>query len=150
MKLRALIAAIVLAAAVGSAGAQQATLIGADTDGCQLYVPYAWVELAPGQKWTTTVDLSQCAPSDLGWFRYYGHLGTNSSCDTLKVKDGVVLKATDIRTQVQSLAASTASPKDDEYVLLQLDAPTQLQLTAENTSRQRVKVRMTWLSMTKY
>ena len=150
MKLRALFAVVVLAAAVRSAAAQEAMLTAADTTGCQLYAPYAWVELAPGQKWTTTVNLAQCSPSDLGgWFRFYGHLGTNSSCDTLKVKDGVVLKAMNLADQVQYAPATTATPKDEEYVLLRVDDPTQFQLTAENTSRQRVKVRMTWLSMTK-
>jgi hypothetical protein len=149
MKLRAWIAVVVLAGAVGSARAQEASmLIGPNADGCQLYAPYTWVELDPGQKWTTTVNLGGCSSSDLGWFRYYGHLGTNNSCNTLKVKDGVVLKATNLSTQALSLPAA-GSPKDEEYVLLQVADPTQLQLTAENTSRQRVKVRMTWVSMTK-
>jgi hypothetical protein len=150
MKLRSLLAVAVLAAAVGSASAQQeAMLIGADTDGCQLYAPYAWLELAPGQKWSTTVALSGCPASDLGWFRYYGHLGTNNSCDTLKVKDGVVLKVTNPGTQEEFTHAPVSSPRGEEYVLLNVDQPTQLVLTAENTSRQRVKVRMTWLSMAK-
>jgi hypothetical protein len=149
MKLRALIAVVVLAAAARTAAAQEAMLTTADTTGCQLYAPYAWVELGPGQKWTTTVNLAGCSPSDLGWFRFYGHLGTNNSCDTLKVKDGVVLSAMNLADQVQFAAATAASPKDEEYVLLRVDDPTQFQVTAVNTSRQRVKVRMTWISMTK-
>jgi hypothetical protein len=147
MKLRALIAVFVLAAAVGSAGAQETMLINPDTDGCQLYAPYSWVELAPGQKWTTMVDLAGCSASDLGWFRFYGHLGTNSSCNTLKVKDGVALSVVNLADQVSYLPATAGSQRDEEFVLLQVDQPTRFQLSALNTSRQRVKVRMTWLSM---
>lgn len=153
MRLRAIAVVLVLAAAIGSASAQQqqtTMLTSPDTSGCQIYAPYIWVELAPGQKWTATVDLSNCSASDLGgWFRYYGHLGTNSSCNTLKIKDGVVLTAVNLRTQDQFLPATTGGPKDEEYVLLRVDAPAQYQLTAQNTSHQTVKVRMTWVSMAK-
>ena len=152
MRLKAFAAVLVLAAAVGSASAQQqqTMLTNADTSGCQLYAPYSWVELAPGQTWTATVDMSNCSASDLGgWFRYYGHLGTNNSCNTLKMKDGVVLTAVNLRTQDRFLPATTGGPKDEEYVLLRADAPAQYQLTAQNTSRQTVKVRMTWVSMAK-
>lgn len=152
MKLKALVAVVVLAAAVGSAGAQQqqtTMLIAPDTDGCQLIAPYSWIELDPGQKWTQTIDLSGCQASDLGWFRYYGHLGTNSSCDPLRTKDGVVLKAMDIRTQAVYQHTAVSGPKAEEFVLMQVTGPTQFQVSAENTSRQRVKVRMTWAALPK-
>ena len=152
MRLRAVVAVLVLAAAVGSASAQQqqTMLNGTDASGCQIYAPYAWVELAPGQKWTTTVDLSNCSASDLGgWFRYYGHLGGNNSIGTLKFKDGVALSAVNLQTQDQFLPATAGGPKDEEYVLLRVENPAVFQLTALNTSKQTVKVRMTWVSMAK-
>ena len=151
MRLRAVVPVLVLAAAIGAASAQDAQttmLTNAANSGCMLYAPYSWVELAPGQKWTATVDLSACAAADLGgWFRFYGHLGGNNSIDTLKAKDGVVLTAVNLRTQDQFLPATVGGPKGEEYVLLQVSAPAAYQLTAQNTSHQTVKVRMTWLSM---
>ena len=152
MKVKALVAVAVLAAAVGSAGAQEqqtTLLIAPNTSGCVTLAPYSWIELAPGQKWTQTVDLSTCTASDLGWFRYYGFLGTNNSCNNLQVKDGVVLSAVNLRTQALYSAMAVSGPKAEEFVLTQITEPTQIQLTAENTSRQRVKVRMTWTAMPK-
>ena len=152
MKVKALVAVAVLAAAVGSVGAQEqqtTLLIAPNTSGCQTLAPYSWIELAPGQKWTQTIDLSACKASDLGWFRYYGHLGTNNSCNALQVKDGVVLTAVNLRSQAQYLPMAVSGPKAEEFVLLQVTEPTQFQLTAENTSRQHLKVRMTWTAMPK-
>jgi hypothetical protein len=146
MKYRLLIAVVALLAAVGSAGAAE-TLTAPDTDGCQLYMPYVWTKLGPGQTWSVVVELSQCPETDLGWFRFYGHINQGKRFRTIKVSDGITLSVRDMGTS-QVFTHSVSGRKSEEYVLMQVDDSTRILLTATNETNKTKKVRMTWLSMT--
>jgi len=145
MKYRVLVAVVAFLAAAGTAGAAE-TLTAPDTDGCQLYMPYVWTELAPGQTWSVEVDLSQCPESDFGMFRYYGHITQGKKTGTIKVSDGITLVVEDTST-AREVARNEDGRKSEEYVLMPVDSPTRLRLTATNETNKKKKVRMTWLSM---
>lgn len=146
MKYRALVAVVAFFAAIGSVGAAE-TLTAADTDGCQLYMPYVWTELEAGQTWSVVVDLSQCPDIDLGWFRYYGHITSGKKFGTIKVNDRITLSVEDMSTS-QVFTHSVDGRKSEEYCLMEVDKKTRLRLSATNETHKKKKVRMTWLSMT--
>jgi len=148
MKFRLFVVAVALVAAVASANAAETLLTNPTDDGCELYMPYVWIDLAPGQTWSVDVNLSQCSTLDLGWFRYYGHDATNRQFDTLRVRDGIVLKTQDMTTK-ESCTPTATQGKEEVYCMVEVDQPTRIHLTATNTSNKTKHVRMTWVSMSK-
>ena len=144
MRMRALFLSIVLLVFGGMAWAQS-SLLPPDTSGCQVIAPFAWFDLAPGATWRMTVDLSRCTSTDFGWYDFYGFIMRPSGADSLMVKDGIVLKARNM--QSGDTAGCTSSGKVTEDVYTQMSAPSQILLTAENTSRRTQTIRLTWLKL---
>ena len=141
MKNAALLVVLLMTFAVPTHAAD--TLTQPDTDGCQTYMPYVWIELAPDEQWQTTVDMTQCAAGDLGLFTYYGYIAGNSWSRDILTRDGIELTVHDIVTG-QSYAVTSNSNNASQRVFLTVIAPTQYLLTATNTSNRTKKVRMTW------
>ena len=141
MKLNSLVLAVVLSGSVGSAMAQE-TFFQSDNSGCQSFMPYSWVELAPGAKWETTVDLSRCASADLGLFLYYGYMASKTSSDVLTNADGIALTVQNLSNR--EVVSSTAPKGAPVYLSVKADQPAQFRLTAENTGRKACNIRLTW------
>ena len=146
MKYRVLVALVAFFAAVGTAGAAD-MLITPPADGCDRYCPYVWVELAPGQTWSVDIDLSQCSADELGMFRYYGHINQGKKTGTIRTSDGVSLSVEDLST-AQDFISTASGRKAEEYVVVSVDQPTTLRLSATNETKKKKMVRMTWLSAT--
>ncbi len=146
MKVRSLVFAVVLLVLGGAAGAQE-MLIAPDTSGCQMFAPYAWVDLAPGATWQATVDLSKCTSSDLGWFYYYGYIAKSNGADFLKVQDGIALTLQN--TNTGETFTPSADVKRQVNILLQVTQPATFRLSAKNTGRTTARISLTWVKFNK-
>ena len=130
-----------LIAFVGLALAQNQEMFIEDNDGCQELAPFVWTELAPGEMWQATVDLSQCTSDELGWFRYYGYIARRTRANTLTKRDNIVLGVFDLGTG-QSYGFTDTKGKD-RYIRMEMLQPTRLLLSAQNLGRKNAKIRLT-------
>lgn len=144
MRFRALIVVLVLLGTVGLADAQE-LMITQDPGGCQLYAPYAWVEIPGGGTWTAEVDLRECSMEQLGWFWVYGYITTGTKSDALKIGDKVVVSAEAASEGVRH-TFDAKSPQTQIMLMMPVAAPTKILLRATNESRKKKKIRLTWLN----
>lgn len=114
--------------------------------GCVTTAPFNWVWLQPGEKWTGRVDLRQCSDEQLGHFYYYGHIAKKTHSPVLMVRDGVVLEAIDIDTGKRYTCGSAKNGQ--ESILMVVPDGSRFELSAMNTGKKEVKIRVTWNKVT--
>jgi len=112
-----------------------------DLDGCQTLMSYIWVNIAPGETWQATVDLRNCASTDLGLFMYYGYIASPNKSTVIRSGDGVLLTIADISS---GDLTSSKGIRGNLYLPIEIHQPTQILLTAENTGHKTVNIRLTW------
>ena len=131
---------VLLAVALAVPAAAQETFPPPDLDGCQTSQAYVWVDLAPGATWEATVDLSRCAPEDLGLFLYYGYVASKNRSTVIGSGDGIALAV----EQGGLVVASSAGVTGALYLPVRVTAPGTVRLTATNTGKRAVKIRTRW------
>jgi hypothetical protein len=124
------------------AAAQEVPVYVFGDPGCDYRASTFWADLAPGEGFSFELDLTACTTDMLGYYMLYGYLGTKSGVDRLEVGDGVVLTVEDLATN--EVYTGGVDRKQDERVVLKIDGPTWLELSAENTSGKTVTIRLNW------
>jgi hypothetical protein len=141
MKHRWLILALFLCA-VPAMAEDPELLIPPDDDGCQSYLPYAWVTINPGETWVAPADLTRCSSEEMGSFLYYAYVASRSNSRTVTLKDKLVLKATDLVTgEVFSYGGRRGDP---QRIVAKAYGPCMFELSVENHGRSAQKIRVTW------
>jgi hypothetical protein len=96
--------------------------------GCEHTMTTNHFDLVPGQSVEIHIDLSICAPDQLGGLLVYGYKTTRNSSRQLTRQDNVLFTVVDETSRSES-----STP--DGYLMLQLAQPTRLVIYAQNTSR---------------
>jgi hypothetical protein len=98
------------------------------TDGCEHTMTTNHFDLVAGRTVEIHIDLSICAPDQLGGLLVYGYKTTRNSSRQLTRQDNVLFTVVDETSRSES-----STP--DGYLMLQLAQPTRLVIYAQNTSR---------------
>ena len=155
MKIRTILIALA-ALAVAPLAAAGDTLTLPDDDGCQTYIAWNYIELAPGQRWEAPVDLYNCTADELGYFTFYGHLASKNRVHIIDGGDNVTLHVANLLTGETFTAPreSTVQTKGkgkgkkggggEARIVCQERQQTSMIVAAENNGSKTVKVRFTW------
>ena len=92
-------------------------------------------ELAPGEPVGITVDLTACAPEQLGGFLFFGYKTTKNSSRPLTSKDRIRLSCTDLST-------GEAVSSDSGSIYLEVAEPSAFLLEAVNMGRKTTTIRL--------
>jgi hypothetical protein len=92
-------------------------------------------ELPAGESVGITVDLTDCAPEQLGGFLFFGYTTNKTSSRPLTSKDRILLNCTDLRTG-EAVSSQSGS------IYLEVDEPGAFLLEAVNMGRKMKTIRL--------
>ena len=124
------------------AGPEDAELLTFGMPGCDHTAQTNHFELGPGQSVHLVLDLSQCPEEYLGGLLYFGYKSTKNSSRPLSKNDGVLLEIMEMSTLQPLKPADYDGTGDMGFVYIQLDYGTLFILSAENTGRKTLRLRL--------
>lgn len=111
--------------------------------GCDEGAGTYWGDLAPAETLSFEIDLTLCPVENLDrYYMAYGYIEDGLTAPQLIVGDGVDIVVEDLGTGFVTTGFTTVT--DKEWVILCIDDPTTVLVSATNNNLSTVRVRLSW------